>query len=105
MLKFRHYPTSGSSQIIFDPNDEVIKSGDRLSTPSSMISRSDRTPSKFKQSIQNNPNQDQKKGSNTKPKTSQGTGASFSGLTFEERARSLQLPTMDETEGSVPRER
>ena len=33
-----------------------------------------------------------------------GTGASSSGLTPEERARSLLLPTTDETEG-VPRER
>ena len=33
-----------------------------------------------------------------------GTGASSSGLTLEERARSVLMPTTDETEG-VPRER
>ena len=37
-------------------------------------------------------------------KEAKGTGASSSGLTPEERARSLLLPTSDETEG-VPRER
>jgi hypothetical protein len=47
---------------------------------------------------------DQKKGTKTQPQM-QGRGASSSGLTPEERARSLLLPTTDETEGSVPRER
>ena len=44
------------------------------------------------------------KGQKTSRKDVQGTGASSSGLTPEERARSLLLPTTDETEG-VPRER
>ncbi len=35
----------------------------------------------------------------------QGTGASSSGLTIEERTRSLVLPITDEAEGLVPRER
>ena len=62
-------------------------------------SRSDRGPAKFKQN---------KTDTQQKPKTlhkdTQGTGASSSGLTPEERARSLLLPTPDETEG-VPRGR
>ena len=38
----------------------------------------------------------------TKPIDQQGTGASSSGLTPEERARSMTLPTTDEAEDSVP---
>ena len=34
-----------------------------------------------------------------------GTGASSSGMSPDERARSLLVPTTDEAEGSVPRER
>ena len=46
------------------------------------------------------------KGHKTKSKETRRTAASSSsGLTPEERARSLLLPTTDETEGSVPRER
>ena len=44
------------------------------------------------------------KGQKTLKKEVQGTAASSSGLIPEERARSLFLPTTDETEG-VPRER
>ena len=47
---------------------------------------------------------DVQKGHNTSKKDVQGTGASSSGLTPEERARSLLLHTTDETEG-VLRER
>ena len=47
--------------------------------------------------------QDPKKGSTTQSKKTKkhGTGASSSGLTHEERARSFLLPTTDEAEGSV----
>ena len=42
---------------------------------------------------------------NTKDNTQQETGASYSGMTLEERVRSLLLPTTDETTEDVPRER
>jgi hypothetical protein len=45
-----------------------------------------------------------RKGHKTLRNEAKGTGASSSGLTPEERARSLLLPTTDETEG-VPRDR
>ncbi len=45
------------------------------------------------------------KSTKTNLRNPQGTGASSSGLTPEERARSLLLPTTDEVEDSAPRER
>ena len=82
----------------FLPDGEELKS-DRPSTSSSIRSRSNRRPAKFKQ----NKTETQRK-SKTLHKEANGTGASSSGLTPEERAGSLLLPTSDETEG-VPRER
>ena len=89
---------NGSSPIIY-PDDEEFKS-DRPSTSSSTRSRSDRRPAKFKQDRGN-----VTKGQKSKVPDSKGTGASSSGLSLEERARSLLLPTTDEAEGPVPRER
>jgi hypothetical protein len=74
------------------PDDEEFKS-DRPSTTRSIRSRSDRRTTKFEKN----------KGYVQKDSV-KGTGASSSGLTLEERARSLLLPTTDETEG-VPCER
>ena len=82
----------------FHPDDEEFKS-DRPSTSSSTRSRSDRRPAKFKQN-----KTDIQQKSKTRHKEAKGTRASSSRLTPEERARSLLLPTSDETEG-VPRER
>ena len=81
------------------PDDEEFKS-DRPSTSSSTRSRSDRRPSKFKQDKELSV-RDHK----SKLQEPKGTGASSSGMSPEERARSLLLPTTDEAECSVPRER
>ena len=77
-----------------------------LPLSSSARSRSDRTPSKFKQDTKKGTKaRYSKKGTQMKHKNQRGTGASSSGPTPEERARSLLLPTIDEAEDSVPRER
>ena len=86
------------SRSLFYPDDEEFKS-DRPSTTSSLRSRSDRRATKFEKN-----KGDVQKGQKTLRKEVKGTGASSSGLTPEERARSRLLPTTDETEG-VPRER
>jgi len=81
------------------PDDEEFKS-DRPYSSSSIRSRSDRTPAKFKQ--------DKgyvSKGQKSKLPEPKGIGASSSGMSLEERARSLLLPTTDEKKGSAPRER
>ena len=82
------------------PDDDDFKSEDRPSTSSSTRSRSDIISAKFKPDTEAC-----NKGQRTKPKEPKGIGASSSGLSPEERARSLLLPTIDEAKGSVPRER
>ena len=71
----------------FDLDDNDFKSGDCPSTSSSTRSRSDRTPSEFKQSTHNSPKKDMK--NDTKDK-----GVLFR-LTLAERARSFILHTTD----------
>ena len=66
----------------------------KTSTPSNTISRSDRPPETSKP-----------RSPKTKTEIQPGIGASSSGMTSEERARSQLLPTTGETENAVPRER
>jgi hypothetical protein len=86
---FHWDPISGSSQTTFT---QMMKISNMKN------SHSDRRPAKFR------PNKEALK-QREKLQKPKGTGASSSGMSPEERARSLLLPTTDEAEGSVLRER
>ena len=66
-MDFSSLSDKGFEPYYFDPDDVDVQSGDRPSTSSSTISRSDRTPSKFKQKTQKGPNTKQKSSKELEP--------------------------------------